>query len=270
MKKLLFLILVSIFTFTVKAQTASANNVQLHHNVDLNGRIALKATYTLSCTNARGHELIPILFIDRAKGVPHYYRDGRNMKQEGPVYRANNEWESTYWESDGQFIAIFNDYLNPLPGKNEYNARILVYDKTLGYFIGDVPNVPWISFVMEGAQSINQSSTGLLIDQTSVDPSLLGPTFNYSGSSIGGTHQYHNPGNSNSKQEKSYNKWEATTVYDPCSRCSKSGNCPGCKGSGKQVAYGNRHLETCSTCHGSGRCPTCNGSGQKARIIRGY
>lgn len=77
-------------------------------------------------------------------------------------------------------------------------------------------------------------------------------------------------GSSNSKQVKSYNKWEATTVYDPCPRCSRSGKCPACKGSGKLLAYGNKHLETCSTCHGSGRCPTCNGSGQKARIIRGY
>lgn len=76
--------------------------------------------------------------------------------------------------------------------------------------------------------------------------------------------------NTKSKPAKQYNKWEATTVYDPCPRCGRSGKCPACKGSGKQLAYGNRHLETCSTCHGSGRCPTCNGSGQKARIIRGY
>lgn len=240
MKKLLFLILVSIFTFTVKAQTASANNVQLHHNVDLNGRIALKATYTLSCTNARGHELIPILFIDRAKGVPHYYSDGRNMKQEGPVYRANNEWESTYWESDGQFIAIFNDYLNPLPGKNEYNARILVYDKTLGYFIGDVPNVPWISFVMEGAQPANQNLPNNVLPFPAVVPSNnAAPVNNY---------EYRNP---------------ATPTQ--CPICNGSGRCDHCGGTGNRVVdLGIRgdKINKCGMCHGTGRCHQCHGTGK--------
>lgn len=77
-------------------------------------------------------------------------------------------------------------------------------------------------------------------------------------------------GNSTSKPTKSYNKWEATTVYDPCPRCSRSGRCPTCKGNGKVLAYGNKHTETCSTCYGVGRCPTCNGTGKKARIVRGY
>ena len=247
MKKILFLIIVSFFTFTVKAQTASADNVKLHYNVDFNGRKALKATYTLSCTNARGHELIPVLFIDRAKGVPHYYRDGKNMKADGPVYRADNESLSTYWNGSGQFIAIFNDMLNPLPGKNEYNARILVYDKTLGSYIGDVSNVPWISFVMEGAQPINQSSSGLLIDKTSVDPSLTGPTFDYSGGSTGGNHNYQNP----------------ATSYK-CPICNGTGRCNSCGGTGKRVVntVKSTHIHTCGICHGTGRCHQCHGTGK--------
>lgn len=240
MRKFLFLILASIITFTVKAQTASANNVQLHHNVDLNGQKALKATYTLSCTNVRGHELIPILFIDRAKGVPHYSRYGEVVKQDGPVYRADKEWESTYWNDAGQFIAIYNSHLNPLPGKNEYNARILVYDKTLGHFIGDVPNVPWISFTMEGAQPANQNLPNNVLPFPAVVPSNnAAPVNNY---------QYRNP-----------------ATKTTCPICNGTGRCSHCGGDGNRIIdlgiRGNR-ISECGICRGSGRCHQCHGTGK--------
>lgn len=80
------------------------------------------------------------------------------------------------------------------------------------------------------------------------------------------TNNYNYGGNSNSNSSNSYNRGSATTVYDPCPRCSHSGRCPTCNGSGKVLAFGNKHAETCSTCHGSGTCPTCHGAGKKGSV----
>lgn len=194
----------------------------------------------MNCTNARGHELIPVLFIDQAKGQPHYFGNGSQMKQDGPTYRANDTWESTFWNDDGQFIAIYNDHLNMLPGTHEYNARILIYDKTLGHFIGDIPNIPWITFTMTGAQEANSGSSSYNYHYITPTP-VPAPSNNSGGSN------YHNPA------EKRQ-----------CPICVGTGQCRSCGGTGNRVVstYKANHIHTCGVCHGTGKCQQCYGSGK--------
>lgn len=46
-----------------------------------------------------------------------------------------------------------------------------------------------------------------------------------------------------------------------CQACHGKGIHQACKGTGKMVAFGNKHITTCTSCHGTGKCPNCNGLG---------
>lgn len=223
-------------------QSARINNFRVEHNVTDagNGRQMLKARYTMEAHGLRGHTLIPVLFIDRQPGVSHYFANNSQMKQDGPEYYV--EYEDTYWNGDSQFIGIYNDSLNPLPGKHTYNTRMFVYDKTTGQFIGN-SNTPFISFDMTGAaKGFTPGASGLLIDNTYM--------YDLNGNrvdNVGGSSVYNQiPGSD-------YNRHEAQ-----CGGCNGSGRCQHCGGTG----WVNNHRSKCSLCHGSGRCQSCAGTGK--------
>lgn len=218
---LLFLLLISVSAYVAVAQSAKAYNVTLHHNVidESNGRAMLKVSYKLTCSGVQGHTLVPVLFIDRERGVGHKFANGSVMKQDGPRYYA--EYPTTYWQGDGQFIAIYNDQLNPLPGTHTYNARILVWDCNLQCYIGDLNDTEWVSFKNTG----NSPSA----------PS------NYGGGYVPYVPQ--------------------APQQNPCGVCNQSGRCSICGGSGLSPNHAPGILARCGGCGGSGKCPTCGGRG---------
>lgn len=238
-----FAVFIAILICTVlqaNAQWARANNLRVIHNFDDNGRQMLKVCYTLESHGLQGHTIIPVLFIDREKGVSHYFKDGKQMKQDGKQYYV--AYPDTYWNGDGQFIGIYNDHLNPLPGKNTYNLRILVWDSTTSIWVsnGDINATDWQSYEMTGAaQGFIPGSSGLLIDNTYCP--IIGP--------------YTPPDNSNSGG--SYNRHNAS-----CAGCNGTGICRHCGGTGHKTStrIGGGTYQ-CSSCNGSGRCPSCHGTG---------
>lgn len=148
--KYFYLLLCILIAIPVSAQYAEVYDVVLHHNVTDSGtgRSMLKATFKMMCRGVKGHTIRPILFVDKQPGTPHHFKNGDNMLINGSEYYAS--YETTYWEN-GDWLAIYNDALNPLPGTNEYYVRILVYDVTTGSYISDIPNVGWVSYTMTGA-----------------------------------------------------------------------------------------------------------------------
>lgn len=92
-----------------------------------NGRTMLQVHYTLTVNGLQGHQLVPVLAIEIPQGTYHKFADGNNMISEG------NQLTCTYPSTvfNGQWQAIYVDALNPLPGKNNYYARIYLVDMTL-------------------------------------------------------------------------------------------------------------------------------------------
>lgn len=92
-----------------------------------NGRTMLQVHYTLTVNGLLGHKLVPILAIEIPQGTFHKFADGNNMTAEGGELTCG--YQSTIF--NGQWQAIYVDALNPLPGKNNYYARIYLFDMTL-------------------------------------------------------------------------------------------------------------------------------------------
>lgn len=92
-----------------------------------NGRTMLQVHYTLTVNGLQGHKLVPILAIEIPQGTFHKFADGNNMTAEGSELTCS--YQSTIF--NGQWQAIYVDALNPLPGKNNYYARIYLFDMTL-------------------------------------------------------------------------------------------------------------------------------------------
>ena len=92
-----------------------------------NGRTMLQIHYTLTVNGLQGHKLVPVLAIEIPQGTFHKFANGNDMKHEGNQLTCT--YQSTVFK--GQWQAIYVDALNPLPGKNNYYARIYLVDMTL-------------------------------------------------------------------------------------------------------------------------------------------
>lgn len=245
MKKLI-LIFAIIFcaVLSSNAQWAKAHSVNIVHNFNDNGRSMLKVRFKVEAHGLQGHTLVPVLFIDRAKGVSHFFKDGRQMRHDGVDYYA--PYPDTYWNGDDQFIGIYNDALNPLPGNNTYNVRILIWDKSTSTWASnnDVNATEWCSYDMAGAaQGFTPGPSGLLIDNCSCP--IVAPY----------TPAVNN--NSNSNSNSNYDRHNAK-----CAGCGGTGTCRHCGGTGQKTStrIGGGTYK-CSSCNGSGRCTSCHGTG---------
>lgn len=116
------------------AQSVSFSDLRLVHNVpDNNGRQMLQFHYKMTVTGCQGHNVKAYMFVDIPQGTGHKYANGNNM-----VASANSmkcTWESTSTTGDW-WIGIYNDQLNPLPGKKTYYTRLWVKDENTGKWIG--------------------------------------------------------------------------------------------------------------------------------------
>ena len=96
-----------------------------------NGRTMLQVHYTLTVNGLQGHKVIPVLAIEIPQGTFHKFADGKEMMVNG------NELTCSYQSTtfNGQWQAVYIDALNPLPGKNNYYARVYLVDRTLDKII---------------------------------------------------------------------------------------------------------------------------------------
>lgn len=116
-----------------------------------NGRTMLQVHYTLTVNGLQGHQLVPVLAIEIPQGTYHKFADGNNMISEG------NQLTCTYPSTvfNGQWQAIYVDALNPLPGKNNYYARIYLVDMTLQR---QIAQSDYLTFYNTGEQPAQASS----------------------------------------------------------------------------------------------------------------
>ena len=93
------------------------------------------------------------MLVDIPQGVTHYYANGNKMTaQSGNLHCS---WETTNFNNG--MLAIYNDQLNPRPGKNTYYTRLGVWDETLKRYIG------WsdfLSFENTGSEKSVAASVG--------------------------------------------------------------------------------------------------------------
>lgn len=221
-----------------QAQSARTSNLRIEHNVPSGNRQLLKVNFRMDSWGVKGHEIQPILFIDREKGQAHYFADGKQMKQEGNICTPG--YENTVFNDF--WLGIYNDALNPLPGEHTYWVRILVWDHTLGQWISDnsINATEWVSYTMTGAAPSNNNSGGGYAP-------IYNNSNNYNNNSGGSASNYNNP-----------------ATKRTCPICGGSGSCRQCGGTGNRVVntYRQTHINTCGVCHGTGKCTQCHGSGK--------
>lgn len=161
--RLLFLLLLCSVALPGMAQTAKAHSLQMTHNyVDPNnGRKMLKVNFKMEAHGLAGHTLKPVLFIDVNKGSGHKFANGSPMKQEGCDFYV--QWNDTYWNSGDAFLGIYNDSLNPLPGKHTYWGRILIWDTNTGRYLPPLDGTEWFSYDMTGSGGSASDGGGIYI-----------------------------------------------------------------------------------------------------------
>jgi hypothetical protein len=136
---------------SVFAQSVTFSDLRLEHNApDNSGRNMLQFHYSVTVTGCQGHDVRLYMWVDIPQGVTHYYADGNKM-----ISQSNNlhcSWETTNFQNG--WIGIYNDQLNPKPGKNTYYTRLGAWDETLGQYIG------WSDFLsFENTGSIGPTAT---------------------------------------------------------------------------------------------------------------
>lgn len=139
---------------SVFAQSVTFSDIRLEHNVpDNNGRNMLQFHYSVTVTGCQGHDVRIYMWVDIPQGVTHYYADGNKMISQSDILHC--PWETTNFQNG--WIGIYNDQLNPKPGKNTYYTRLGAWDETLGKYIG------WsdfLSFENTGSEKSVASSGG--------------------------------------------------------------------------------------------------------------
>lgn len=244
MKRVVFLFVAMLATLAASGQRVEVSELRLEHNVSTPEGPMLKMCFRMSAHNLLGHKIIPKLFIDRAPGVSHYWANGGQMVQDGVRYEPN--YVDCYW-NDVQWIGIYNKALNPLPGTQTYNARVLVWDETAGRYVTDNSKVPWVSFTNTGVAQANNAgvSTSMqyvygqrMVDKTTINIPGVNTVVPYTNTTT--TVNKNTGGNSKIKS---------------CRSCGGSGRCVFCGGGGKSSHTGG----DCPTCRGSGWCIYCHG-----------
>lgn len=245
MKALSLLFLFLSVSFQVNAQTATFSNLRLELNSpDNNGRQMVKMHYTMNVSGALGHDVCAALcvFLDR-NGTKHYFPNGTQMKSDGSKLVCS--WQDTKTTGDW-WVGIYNDQLNPLPGRHTYYCQLWAWDFTAQRWIG---KSDFLTYDMTGAAPAPSPYGGGFINS---------PGYTVIGGGGGGNYQYDSGNNSyqnnNNNNRSSHEKM--------CSKCAGSGKCNTCHGRGTYMPRIGDPYKTCVACGGSGRCTLCNGSGK--------
>jgi hypothetical protein len=135
------------------AQTVSFTKIELKHNQEVNGRKMLQFWYNLDASGIKGHKLTVSFFVEIPKGNTHKYTNGNTMICESNEINCNSD-HSVF---NNQWLGIYNDALNPLPGKRTYYVRLWVKDLTIDKWIG---HSDYLTYDMEGKDMIPQSYNG--------------------------------------------------------------------------------------------------------------
>ena len=93
--------------------------------------------------------------------------------------------------------------------------------------------------------------SSLLIDQVTVSPELITAAYQSGW----------RPETVSSSEPSSSKSSSSSTSTRVCQHCWGKGTHPSCNGTGRRMAFGNKHIESCSDCHGTGKCPSCTGVG---------
>lgn len=133
-------------TFTMTGaykKKATFKNCFLEFNVENKGKNMLKCNYTLNVTGEKDKEVKLVMYVETPKGNPHTFKNGHKMMVES-VYKISYDNSNL----KNKWLGIYNDSLNPLPGKHTYYIRIVAYDKATGKAIGQSE---YMEFTMTGA-----------------------------------------------------------------------------------------------------------------------
>lgn len=218
MIRILLTFMVLIVPFNMFAQWGKATNVRIEHNVrDSNGRAMLQVHFNMEVHNANGHQIKPILFVDSPAGTPHHWANGQNMTSDGNTYTST--YEDSYWNGNQEWIGIYNDSLNPKPGKNTYYARIGIWDCNLSRWINDWDNTPFVTYDMTGSAPAQSPSYN-------VQPYMpVMPQQNQCGV-CGGTGRCSICGGTGVSPN------HAPGIHAKCGGCGGTGHCSTCSGRG--------------------------------------
>ncbi len=102
-----------------------------------------------------------------------------------------------------------------------------------------------------GKTTVPASSGEMMIDKTSLSPELMGMAI------MNGYTPDTSPTTTETTTKTSTSS--STPTRRICHACYGRGIHQVCRGSGQQLAWGNKRIEKCSGCHGTGKCPQCNG-----------
>jgi hypothetical protein len=122
----------------------------LEHNVMYNDKKMLKYSYVANVRGVKGHEIQFIMTIECPKGTFHYGNDGKVLESKSKVLTAT--YDNTKFE---KWQGIYNDNLNPLPGKNTYYVRITAKDLTTGKTLG---KSDYLTYTQTGSSNSNNNS----------------------------------------------------------------------------------------------------------------
>lgn len=248
---------------SVFAQSVTFSDIRLEHNVpDNSGRKMLQFHYSMTVMGCQGHDVRVYMWVDIPQGVTHYYANGNKM-----ISQSNNlhcSWETTNFQNG--WIGIYNDQLNPRPGKNTYYTRLGAWDETLKRYIG------WsdfLSFTNTGSGSDNHQelcywckgkrSCTICYGVGYFTPTLLC-------TSCHGTkmcaHCY-GTGYEPIINQPIINNQPVPPTYTrekiECVDCKGSGKCTWCAGRGEYRNQYSGIMDDCRKCNGGGVCPTCHG-----------
>ena len=94
----------------------------------------------MKSSGVNGHILKPVIIIERTDGTPHKHPDGSPIEWKSATkYEAI--YEETSWTDGSNWLGIYCDKIDPLPGNNKYAAVIKIWDETLGKYISDEKNL---------------------------------------------------------------------------------------------------------------------------------
>ncbi len=169
MKKNIVMFLLICFALEVQAQSVSFSNLRLEHNVkDKNGRSMLQFHFSISVSGCLGHDVKAYMFVDIPQGTGHKYPNGSNMVATSQALRCS--WNTTQTSGDW-WVGIYNDQLNPLPGKNTYYTRLWVKDENTGKWIG---HSDFLSFDNTGSNnSVVHNQNNNVINAAPLSPRII-------------------------------------------------------------------------------------------------
>ena len=122
----------------------------LEHNVMYNDKKMLKYSYVANVRGVKGHEIQFIMTIESPKGTFHYGKDGKVLESKSKTLTAS--YDNTKFD---KWQGIYNDNLNPLPGKNTYYVRITAKDLTTGKTLGESD---YLTYTQTGSSNNKNSS----------------------------------------------------------------------------------------------------------------